>query len=717
MPASGRLDLPVVELTEAGTTLTASCEVRIPLGLVLAPEGGPALRIEGDDLQIRFAAGSVLRGSAPGTAPESMIGTGLQAEGCRNLSLEGLVVEGFKVGIRLNRCDGAMVSGSEVREVYRQRLYSTVEQEDKRDWLYPHHNDGGEWLSQWGAAIAVADSKRVTIARNRVRTGQNGIVLERVEQASVFDNDASFLSGWGLAMWRSSHNRIHHNAFDFCVRGHSEGVYNRGQDSAGILMFEQCNRNSVVANSCTHGGDGYFGFAGREALGEAGPERKAEEFAGLGNSYNLFLDNDFSYAVAHGLEQTFSSRNRIFGNRFVENGICGIWGGYSNDFEIADNRFDGNGALGYGLERGAINIEHGSGHRIMGNQFAGNACGVHLWVDDDGHLLSLPWMAANHRGSRDNAVFRNSFKNEAVVLRLRDTEPAAFFGNHVTGTEQPFALSGDARVDEGPRELPEAAIPEFAVLGQSQPVGARAALAGRGNILMGTYGPWDHVAPMARLIRSQGREHVYEVRGVAEEPVALLAARGLELGDPQRVADTWQVRVGGSAGAVQPYLLTLSAGDWRETFQGVLSSIDWQIRFFPSTEDWRGSNDVFAAGSQVEAAAWSTSNLDLRFGMGGPARVVGAAAGSDGVWTRVDHFALTAEGRVTLPAGWLDLHVLGDDGIRVKVNGAAIDNWSRHGTMIDTFDASTEETTEVHIRVAYFELDGAANLRVELLPR
>ena len=36
-------------------------------------------------------------------------------------------------------------------------------------------------------------------------------------------------------MWRSSATSFHRNAFDFCVRGYSHGVYNRGQDSAGIL--------------------------------------------------------------------------------------------------------------------------------------------------------------------------------------------------------------------------------------------------------------------------------------------------------------------------------------------------------------------------------------------------------------------------------------------------------------------------------------------------
>ena len=53
-----------------------------------------------------------------------------------------------------------------------------------------------------------------------------------------------------------------HNRIDWCVRGYSHGFYNRGQDSAGLLMYEQSSRNTVAYNSVTHGGDGLFLWAG-----------------------------------------------------------------------------------------------------------------------------------------------------------------------------------------------------------------------------------------------------------------------------------------------------------------------------------------------------------------------------------------------------------------------------------------------------------------------
>ncbi len=113
--------------------------------------------------------------------------------------------------------------------------------EDGSDWLSPHHNDNNEWLNNYGAAIYVEDSSDVTVRGCKVWHGQNGLCIDRVNDSKIYDNDFSFNSGWGLGMWRSSKNVVNRNKFDWCVRGYSHKVYARGQDSAGILAFEQCS--------------------------------------------------------------------------------------------------------------------------------------------------------------------------------------------------------------------------------------------------------------------------------------------------------------------------------------------------------------------------------------------------------------------------------------------------------------------------------------------
>ena len=74
-------------------------------------------------------------------------------------------------------------------------------------------------------------------------------------------------------------------------------------------MFEQCSQNVIARNSATHGGDGFFGFAGNEALGKVNPRDDAAWYERRGNDENVIFGNDFSYAVAHGIEMTFSFGN------------------------------------------------------------------------------------------------------------------------------------------------------------------------------------------------------------------------------------------------------------------------------------------------------------------------------------------------------------------------------------------------------------------------
>ncbi len=76
------------------------------------------------------------------------------------------------------------------------------------------------------------------------------------------------------------------------MRGYSHGFYNRGQDSAGLLMYEQSSRNRVFTNSITHGGDGLFLWAGQSTM----------DTGQGGSNDNHFEANDFSHAVTNGIE-------------------------------------------------------------------------------------------------------------------------------------------------------------------------------------------------------------------------------------------------------------------------------------------------------------------------------------------------------------------------------------------------------------------------------
>ena len=112
---------------------------------------------------------------------------------------------------------------------------------------------------------------------------------------------------------------------------------------------------------------------------------------------------------AHGIEMTFSEGNQFVRNRLVENAICGVWGGYSSGTLIAENEFTGNGGMAYGLERGAINMEHAADNLIVKNRFLNNKCAVHLWWDNDGALLKYPGVAGTEKGIVGNVIAGNRF--------------------------------------------------------------------------------------------------------------------------------------------------------------------------------------------------------------------------------------------------------------------------------------------------------------------
>jgi len=488
--------LPVVEVTLDDTVIDTSCTVVIPKDLVIEDTNGDGvLHIETDGVSITFADGSVLRGASPETDLDQLAGIGVVVRGCKDVKLLNLHVSGFKVGVLVQEVEGCTLRGGRFEGNFAQQLRSTPQKEDAADWIWPHENDQQQWRKNYGAAVCVERSANVRIEGITVRRGQNGILFDRVLRAYVGNNDCSFLSGWGLAMWRSSDNLVFGNAFDFCVRGYSHGVYNRGQDSAGILMFEQCHRNRVIQNSATHGGDGFFGFAGKEALGEVG-EHEIDWYRRRGNNDNMFIANDFSYAAAHGLEMTFSFGNRILANNFEGNSICGIWGGFSQDFLIAHNTFSKNGFAGYGLERGDVNIDHGSNNRLSQNSHSESACGVHLWELATSYSQK-PWGKANLvRPMKENFVLSSRFKSNSVDFHTRGTVHFAVYGNvhNDAGSPNDIAKESIIRIIEDASLEADDRPSDLKV--NPNPVGAREHLAGRENIIMTQWGPWDHVSPL-----------------------------------------------------------------------------------------------------------------------------------------------------------------------------------------------------------------------------
>jgi parallel beta-helix repeat protein len=394
---------------KAGMVIKTSVTINTNTYYLNAPAGlqQSLIVIDGNDITVDFN-NAVLQGSNDKTRPDEMYGLAiLIKKGSKNIVLKNANIQGYKIAILADSVANLAINNCDLSYNWRQHLQSNREREDISDWMSYHKNEKDEWL-RYGAAIYLKNCTKSIIANNTVTGGQCALMMTRCEKAEVYDNTFSFNSGIGIGLYRSSNNRIYHNRLDYNVRGYSDDKYKRGQDSAGILVFEQSSNNTFAFNSATHSGDGFFLWAGQTTMdtGEGGCND------------NFIYGNDFSYAPTNGIEITFS-RNLIMKN-IVKNCDHGIWGGYSYDTDITDNSFENN--------RIGIAIEHGQNINIALNGFTNDKTGIKLWSREK---QPDDWIYAKKRNteSRNYWIAANRFTSNPLALDIMGTDTVVLSGN------------------------------------------------------------------------------------------------------------------------------------------------------------------------------------------------------------------------------------------------------------------------------------------------
>ncbi len=734
-------DLPEVRVEGDDTRLTRSCRLILPDAPIFDLTEDGVIHVVGDDLVIDLGGGTLL-GRPAETPPWERGGMGIVVQG-RNVTIRNGAVRGFRVGILATGADGFTAEDLDLSGNWGAKLLSTSAAEDGADWLWPHANDRQEWRTRYGAALCIERSKGVTVRRVKAvgRGAQNGIILDRVDDSKVYDSDGSFLSGWGLAMWRSSRNVITRNAFDFCVRGYSHGVYNRGQDSAGILMFEQCCDNLIAFNSVTHGGDGLFIFAGNEALGPELPEGTGPDdprvvaSKGRGCNRNVILDNDFSHAVAHGVEVTFSFDNQIGRNQFRECGITGIWGGYSRGTEIVMNAFERHGVHpGNPGEEAAISAEHASDLFIFASIFRNQGVAIKLWWDEDPGLLRKAWALANGAECHGSVIHGNQFIDCGTAIDLERCDGVKVGRNTFDSTARTIEVrhtnapaEDRPQLDANGQRLPTDSEQRYAlccqrnakqfarVLGERSPCGARASLGGREAIIITPSGPYDWAGPLLQLESSAAGVDRWRVLGPAAVRGTKVQGRvSLELA-AREASD--RIGVVGTPGWVAPYRLVVQLEGGAAPLEGRGTVVDasWTACFFPWTKDPRQDLE----GWRLESAKGVTAvipAMDLHYGGEGPSQVV-AVDGVRAARLPKDRFGMIARTKLGFPPGRWRLRVTSDDGVRLRADGfTLIERWDWHGPTEDVAKIQTAEARTIDLELEHFELDGHAQLTFAVEP-
>ena len=668
----------------------------------------PVISIEGDNIDIDFKKAR-LTGATDLQRPDLFYGVAVRISG-KNITVRNLRANGYKVALLAENAPGLKLLDCDFSYNYRPRLFSVREHESFSDWLSYHHNEKHEWL-RYGAGIYLSNCDSAEVRDCKITGNQNALLMNRCNNGTFWNNTFHFNSGLGIGMYRSRRNKVMHNKLDWNVRGYSHGFYQRGQDSAGILAFEQCSENLFAYNSATHSGDGFFLWAGQTTMD-----------TGEGGCNNNFLfGNDFSHAPTNGVEVTFS-KNEIRGNLITE---CtyGIWGGYSYETVIAGNLIE-NCKTG-------IAIEHGQKNTILQNLLYNDTLGIYFWAN-----ASQPsdWGYAQKRDtrSRDGVIDRNVFLNVRKPLKISASENMAVNGENLfAGFEQLLQapkpntnftfirneLFGPAPIlaatwqqselkDSKSLNFSHDSIPEDPYSPLQTPVkdlhepdslkgGLLAALPpdfprGRQFIMIDEWGPYDFRRPIAALdtisgnllaltlIGPAGDWKVVSMKGVksvsnskGELPAVLIVER-----EPGAEFVQVQFQYSGPEGISTVFGKKIPPGEKYDfDFHFFEPKMKWKVQFYAcdSAQIARSKTEGFTA-LKTAAPVHSLEKDDLWFGWWGkPAPTVPD-----------DNFATFSEATYTAQPGTYAINLTSDDGARLYVDGKKlIDHWDIHEPATD----------------------------------
>ena len=662
----------------AGMTITESVTIRPGVYRFTAAEDlkTPAITIRGDNITVDFN-GAVLAGGPDDADPDTYAGVGILIDGGSKVTLKNGVVRGYKVAILARNSPDLHLTRNDVSYNWKQRLYSGIEKESLVDWMSYHQNEKDEWL-RFGAGMYLRSCDRARIDHNRALQGQNGLMVTHSSGLKVWNNTFQFLSSIGVGLYRVSNSTIMHNRIDWCVRGYSHGFYNRGQDSAGLLMYEQSSNNVVAYNSVTHGGDGLFLWAGQSTM----------DTGKGGANDNLFAGNDFSHAPTNGIEATFS-RNTFIDNRVEEN-WHGVWGGYSYDSVWAGNRFVRNTE--------GIAIEHGQDNLIQSNTFERNDIAIKLWQNA---TQDPNWGYPKNRDTRSRGY--------------------RILGNTFTANKTDFDIKGTTEVEQGTSPAGAAVDMPARLAGGIDPMIKDGERRGRHTIIVDEWGPYDWKSPKLwpegkpdekplrlRTLGPAGTWKVKSLRGATATPSAGKIGDRLVVTPRAGPGTNWDIALEyRGAEVTSPRGRTTKAGTpYIVRYSRFVAPADWTIRFFQyedATDPVKQPQDF---ARMLGGPALKTVRLDRLDYMSG--RVI-----EEGVPR--DRFAFEADGVVDLPPGGYTLQVISDDGARVWVDDKLVlDAWDPHESRVDRVPLGGGRH---RLRVQYFEVGGWAEMRLDIQPR
>lgn len=676
---------------KAGMLITSSVVIKAGSYFLNAYDSlnRPLIRVKGNNITIDFN-GAVLQGSNNRQQPNQYYGLAILVEG-DNITITNARVKGYKIALMARGCKNLRIENSDFSYNYRQQLQSTWQHEDVSDWMSYHHNENDEWL-RYGAGIYLKDCLGPVIKHNTITGGQCALMMMRCNEGMITDNDFSFNSAIGIGMYRSNKNNVLHNKLDFNVRGYSHGFYNRGQDSAGILVFEQCNENNFAYNSVTHGGDGFFLWAGQTTM-DAGEG---------GCNDNYVYKNDFSYAPTNGVEITFS-KNQIISNIINE---CdhGVWGGYSWGTIIDSNIFEKN--------RIAIAIEHGQNNSLSDNHFRfSSEAAIRLWARK---TEPSDWGYAKKRDTRSfsYSILYNEFEDEKIGIDLSRTTDIMIQNNGFQNVNTRIRFDSTVEKLDTTSDVQRFFLynQETKFLGDIHTIPSLALYKGRNQIRITEWGPYPYTRPYPYIhLRKIDSNDVYHFDILGPEKGNWTIAKTNDLRHITSMEGTFPAEIKaqktgndvqlqlqytgpgftGRFGADQP------AGTYSFSYRDFDPGILWNVNWYKwdaahdPNKDYRNFKPLF---NNTPIKTEQATKIDYTWW------------GEIGKGLPADSFAIVATGDVNVPKGKYRLSVTADDLVKIFVDDQLV---------IDFWDVTKYKYDEDTHHSADVKLDGKHTIRIE----
>jgi len=379
-------DVPTERIVREDLTLTAGEVLITPL--VIAADG---VIIRGN--------GAILQGPGRVGEKETLRGVGVRLEGRKCVTIEGLVVHGFEIGLKADDCTELTLRGNDFSDNYH---------DPEHGWGDGDRNGG----------IVLTGVTRSTIEGNRANHVWNGLDLWNCDENEIRGNDFSHCSNVCLKLWHSSENSVLDNDLSWGLRMKPGEVHAR--DSTCVLIETGSNNNLFERNDITHGGDGVF----------------IRPLNGWISTGNRFVENDCSYANNNGFE-SWSPGNTFIRNK-ANHCSYGFWLGGSDHTVLQGNEAAYNGlpegkhnAPESDFGHGGIVIVHGSGsHTVID--------GNHCYHNNGGGIVLRGDLSTRGEAWRMQHVIvqRNILENNRYGIFARFTDDLFLAGNAFNGNEE-----------------------------------------------------------------------------------------------------------------------------------------------------------------------------------------------------------------------------------------------------------------------------------------